>query len=276
MSVRQSEHWAADEAALNSFVDSLTHTGITSRFQDPTHYISPHEEAIMTQTEQSLSTTSKENNEELIDDSPSFPKFVRVKEGFGIGTCTGVVHAPPEKVLAYMYLTHTHLTREAHIATNGPDSSKYPHKTIHVVNDHHKINYSCRKLPPPLKPREWLIRHMFHQPKSNTIKYFATSIHDDDPDLPPSFSKTTLINIIRGEYSVIHEYKRLPHNQTKFTVWLKVDIKGSIPKKIANMGMKGLLDIVYEAYMYFQRDEEIDKLEVSLIERWQIINNIPS
>ena len=116
-----------------------------------------------------------------------------------------------------------------------------------------------------MNPREWLTRNIIQRVNADTIKYLYTSIHDDDPDLPPSFTKTTIKNIVRGEISMIHEYERLPHNQTRFTLRLKVDIKGSVPKKIANMGMSGALQQVYRAYKYFQRDEEIDELEVSLI-----------
>jgi len=79
-----------------------------------------------------------------------------------------------------------------------------------------------------------------------------------------------LTKFVRGEISIIHEYERLPHNQTRFTLRLRVDLKGSVPKTIANMGMSGALDQVYRAYKYFQRDEEIDELEVSLIEKIMI------
>ena len=255
MSAKIVDSRVSDETARVAFVNSCLST---------TQSYTPHEQAILTQAEQTLSTSKDE--EEIIDESPFFPKFVSIKDGIGIGTCTGVVQTSPEELTAFMYLTNTHEVREAHIADNGPDSSKYPNKTIRVINDHHKITYACRKLPPPMNPREWLTRNIIQRVDTNTIKYFATSIHDDDPDLPPSFSKTSLTHIIRGEYSVIHEYERLPHNQTRFKLRLKVDIKGSVPKKIANMGMSSALDTVYHAYKYFQRDEEIDELEVSLIE----------
>ena len=255
-------HRAADHASRKSFLDSFLNP--TSQ---PPH--SPHEISIITQIEQSLST-SKDKEDEL-DDDLLFPKFVGIKDSIMIGTCTGVVQTSPEELTAFMYLTDTHQARESHIAANGPDSSKYPNKTIYVVNDHHNINYSCRKLPPPLKPRDWLTRNIMKRVDANTIKYFATSIHDDDPDPPPSFTKTTLTKIVRGEISMIHEYERLPHNQTRFILRLRVDLKGSVPKKIANMGMSGALDSVYRAYKYFQRDEEIDELEVSLIEMMNIM-----
>ena len=221
---------------------------------------SPNEQKITNLTEQNLSTSNDE--EEELGDSLFFPKRVNIK--IGIGTCTGVVQTHPENLLAFMYLNTTHQAREAHIAANGPDSSKYPNKTIRVVNDHHKITYSCRKLPPPMNPRDFLARNIIQRVNANTFKYFATSIHDDDPDLPLGFTKTTIANVVRGEISMTHEYERLPHNQTRFTLRLKLDIKGSVPKTIANMGMSAALDSVYKAYKYFQRDEEIDELEVSL------------
>ena len=251
------DHNEADKAGRALFIDSLNKRKLTL-------LQSPHEEAIKTRIEIAVSTNSKDS-EESLDDNPFFPKLVTVRYGTMVGTCTGIVQTPPEELLAFNYLTDTHQARDAHIAANGPNSSKYPNKSIHAINDHHKINYSCRKLPPPLNPRDWLTRHIFHQPTADTIKYFSTSIHDDDPDLPPSFAKTTLTNIVRGEISMTHEYERLPFNQTRFTLRLKVDIKGSVPQKIANMGMSGALDSVYKAYKYFQRDEEIDELEVSLI-----------
>ena len=244
--------------------DRVTRKSFVKNFLSQPHNLTPQENHNQTQIENILSASK--DDEEVIDDSLFFTKFVSIKEGIFIGTCTGVVQTFPENLLAYMYLTDTHQARETHIAANGQDSSKYPFKTIHVVNDHHKINYSCRKLPPPLKPRDWLTRNIMKRVDANTIKYFATSIHDDDPDPPPSFTKTILTKIVRGEISMIHEYERLPHNQTRFILRLRVDLKGSVPKKIANMGMSGALDSVYRAYKYFQRDEEIDELEVSLIE----------
>ena len=259
---RQQKLRLADKAIRAEFV--MSYLSATSNLQPH----SPNEEATMAKIEQALSI-SKDNFEKVdCANSQTFPKhfMVNSKDGISIGTCTGTVHASPEELLAFLYLTNTHEARDSHIAANGPDSSKYPNKTIHVVNDHHNINYSCRKLPPPLKPRDWLTRNIIQRVDANTIKNLATSINDDDPDLPPSFTKTTMTKIIRGDISVMHKYERLPHNQTRFTLRQKVDIKGSVPKKIANMGMSSALDTVYRAYKYFKRDEEIDELEVSLNE----------
>ena len=249
------DHRAADKAARASFTNSTRFISIFSK----------KEQTILSQINKTLSISKEDQG--TLDENQQFPKWASNKDGIGIGTCTGIVQTSPEEVSAYMFLTDTHEARETHIAANGPDSCKYPLKTIRTINDHHKINYFCRKLPPPLNPRDWLTRNIIQRVDENTIKYFFTSIHDDDPDLPPNFNKTTLTKIVRGKLSCIHEYERLPNNQTRFTLRLKVDIKGSVPKKIANMGMSTALDSVYKAYKYFQRDEEIDELEVSLIEK---------
>ena len=257
---RQQKLRLADKAIRAEFV--MSYLSATSNLQPH----SPNEEATMAKIEQALSI-SKDNFEKVdCANSQTFPKhfMVNSKDGISIGTCTGTVHASPEELLAFLYLTNTHEARDSHIAANGPDSSKYPNKTIHVVNDHHKITYSCRKLPPPLKPREWLARGIFKQVDEDNFILFYTPVADDDPDLPPSFSKTTLKSAIRGEFTAMHKYERLPHNQTRFAFTTRVDIKGSVPKAIANMGMTGVLDTVRQAYKYFQRDEEIDELEVSL------------
>ena len=258
----------SDNQLITSFqktTDSHSRAAFVKQtFSTTPNLLLPNEQTIHDNIFQTLSTSKDE--QVPIDNRPFFPKFVSSKnDGVVIGSCTGVVQTSPEDLLAYMYLTDTHEARATHIAANGPDSSKYPNKKIHTINDHHHITYSCRKLPPPLNPRDWLTRNIIQRVDADTIKYFCTSINDDEPDLPPNFTKTTLHNAIRGEISMIHEYERLPHDQTRFTLRLKVDIKGSVPKKIANMGMSGALNTVYHAYKYFQRDEEIDELEVSLL-----------
>ena len=225
--------------------------------------------SLLAQTEQTLSTTK--DDAELIDESIFFHKWVCLKnDGVVIGICTGTVHTPPENLLAYMYLHDTHQARKAHIAANGPESSKYPLKTIHVINKHHHITYSCRKLPPPMNPREWLTLTL-SSGSMQTSSSICTRPSTTTTLISLQASKKQKIYIVRGEISVIHEYERLPHNQTRITLRLKVDIKGSVPKKIANMGMSGAFRQVYRAYKYFQRDEEIDELEVSLIEMMNIM-----
>jgi hypothetical protein len=77
----------------------------------------------------------------------------------------------------------------------------------------------------------------------------------------------------RSERASLDEDENTSRATTKLTlnystqfVFCTFFARRSVPNKIANMGMSGALDQVYKAYKYFQRDEEIDELEVSLIE----------
>jgi len=62
---------------------------------------------------------------------------------------------------------------------------------------------------------------------------------------------------IRGEFTALCTFERLPHNCCKFTYVVKADIKGSVPKVVAESGLSGLVESVRDAYKYFERDEEV-------------------
>jgi len=42
---------------------------------------------------------------------------------------------------------------------------------------------------------------------------------------------------------------------------MKVNIAGTVPKQVASAGLKSLVDMVRQGYVYFRRDEEVDQLE---------------
>jgi len=85
MSAKIVDSRVSDETARVAFVNSCLST---------TQSYTPHEQAILTQAEQTLSTSKDE--EEIIDESPFFPKFVSIKDAIMIGTCTGVVQTSPD------------------------------------------------------------------------------------------------------------------------------------------------------------------------------------
>jgi len=53
----------------------------------------------------------------------------------------------------------------------------------------------------------------------------------------------------------MYEFERLPLNQTKMTFTCIVAIKGSAPKALSNLGMKGLLEEVRRASEFFEVSE---------------------
>ena len=198
-----------------------------------------------------------------LDDNIFFPKWVVIDQGLAIGKCFGIVQTTPEDLLAWMYQTDSNQNKEKHIRQNGPDKSKYPDGEILRLNTHHRITYSCRKLPSPIAARDWLARGIWFRVDSDNYNFLYKSIEDDDPDLPSNFKRSTLQNVVRGELTAFYEFKRLPFGQTKFTMTARVDIKGSVPKALANRAIKGFMNTVRRAYEYFERDVEVDEMERS-------------
>ena len=62
---------------------------------------------------------------------------------------------------------------------------------------------------------------------------------------------------IRGYSTALCIFERLPHSCCKFSYITKVDIKGSVPKVMAESGLGGLVNKVQQAYRYFERDDEV-------------------
>ena len=199
-----------------------------------------------------------------LDGNIRFPKDkVITEEGRGVARSVGVVQTTPVRVLAWQFYVESEEGIARHIEANGPDLDKYPKKTIRRINFHHQINYSCRKLPFPLQARDWLTRAVF-SPLKNKKGYILAmkSIPDDDPDVPNDFKPSNLDPPpIRGEFASLSIFEELPFGCTKFTYLARADIRGKIPKLVAESGLAGLVNTVKVAYECFERDDEVDKLQ---------------
>ena len=221
------------------------------------------EEAILREVRDELGNINEEKFTSL-DGNIRFPKDkVITEEGRGVARSVGVVQTTPGRVLAHLFHIDSDVEMAIHVKANGPDLDKYPNKTIQRVAFHHQINYSCRKLPFPLQARDWLTRAVF-APLENKKGYIVAtkSIPDDDPDVPNDFKRSTLENRpIRGEYASLSIFEELPFGCTKFTYLARADIRGKIPKLVAESGLAGLVNTVKVAYECFERDDEVDKLQ---------------
>ena len=201
---------------------------------------------------------------ETLDNDIFFPKWsFHDSTGITVGKCTGKIHATPEELLAWMFIFDSNQSQQKHIKQNGPNAYKYPNKILRQVNDHHIITYSCRKLPSPIVARIWITRNFWKKMDEENYFLVYKTIEEDNPDLPPNFQGTTLKNFVRGELSMIYSFTKLPFGQTKFTMTARVDIKGSVPKALANRAIKGFMNTVRRAYEYFERDVEVDEMERS-------------
>ena len=174
--------------------------------------------------------------------------------------CHGVVETSPEELLAWLWHNESNQSKASHVKQNGSDSSKFPNKVVCRINDHSNINYSCRKLGAPLAARDWLTRGIWRKIDSDSYMLIFKSIADDDPDVPQSFQKTSLENVVRGELTAIYKFRRLPYDQTNFTMTAKADVKGSLPTKLANRAISKVLNTVLRACEYFNKPGRIDQV----------------
>jgi len=93
-------------------------------------------------------------------------------------------------------------------------------------------------------------------------RYIEEGTEDED-DVPPFPLSTLKENEerIRGQFMAICTFERLPHECCRFTYIAKADIRGSVPKVVADSGLAGMVDSVRQASNYFERDAEVDELE---------------
>jgi len=163
-------------------------------------------------------------------------------------------------MLAWFYHVESDQNMAKHLKSNGPNSDQYPNKEVAKINDHHHIYYSCRKLPFPLVARDWLQRGIFKSLESDS-GYMLVYRSVEENDVPPFTPSTLKENEkrIRGNFMAICLFERLPFDCTKFTYIVKADIRGNVPKVVAETGLSGQVETVRRAYNYFERDEEVDR-----------------
>ena len=207
-----------------------------------------------------------------IDYNLFFPKAKVYKEGesVGIGRCVGTVHTSPERLLAWCYNFTSSHRMEKHVKANGPNKWLYPNKEVAKINEHHSIVYRCIKMPFPLAARDWLNRMLYTQigqDKFVLVYKFIdeTTGYDDVPPFAPSSLPRG--NLLRGKLNCLYVFDRLPYGCCKFTYIPKADIRGSVPKVVAESGLSNLVDIVKRSYEFFKRDDEIDRKEREVSER---------
>ena len=148
-------------------------------------------------------------------------------------------------------------TLARHIKNYGTNLGQYPTKVLAKINDHHLIHYLCTKLPFPLKPRDWLNRSIFKRLDNGDYIYCIQSVDESDDDIP-KFEKSSLHPLpTRGKFAGFYKLERLPFDCCKATFVAKVDIKGSVPKVVAEAGLGTLVDTPRRAYEFFKRDKEV-------------------
>ncbi|GMI58993.1 hypothetical protein ScalyP_jg11017 [Parmales sp. scaly parma] len=217
-----------------------------------------------------------EDSWESVEDSLFFPTWKKEGPHGGSAKSSGIVQTSPAELLAFIFdVDSDHLTN-SHIKRNNCEDLKlYPNKIVATINDHHIIHYQCIKMPFPLLPREWLTRLIYKQlepeVESSSRSYLLTvnSVPAEHPDVP-DYIPSRAPGVILGELSADYKFTPLPFNQTKITKIATLDLKGAIPISIAASFLSSSVDTPKQAYNYFQRDDEVDKMV-----RNKFISNMP-
>ena len=156
-----------------------------------------------------------------------------------------------------LYDRESDLDRSAHIKKNSTNLDQYPSKMLSKINDHHLIHYFCTKLPFPLKPRDWLTRGIYKRLNDGNYMLMFRSVDESDDDVP-KFEKSSLHpSPTRAEFVSLYKLERLPFDCCMVTFVAKMDIKGSVPKVVAETGLGTIVDKPCRLYEFFKRDKEV-------------------
>ena len=173
----------------------------------------------------------------------------------------GTIQSSPERLLGFIFHVGSDQNKAKHIRHHGPNKELYPNFVIDHVNQHHLITYRCITMPFPLVARDFLQRAIFTQVDDDKFVLVFEPIDrkTEATKIPPYTASTLKLGEkrIRGEATILCIFERLPNNCCKFTYIVKADIKGSVPKVVAESGLHKQVDLVRQTYQYFDRDEEV-------------------
>ena len=86
---------------------------------------------------------------------------------------------------------------------------------------------------------------------------------DESGDDIPKFEKSSLHpSPTRADFAGLYKLERLPFDCCKVTYVAKADIKGSVPKVVAETGLSTIVDTPRQAYEFFKRDKEVSVTRV--------------
>ena len=146
----------------------------------------------------------------------------------------------------------------------GSNLDRYPNKVTKKINDHHLIHYFCNKLPFPLKQRDWLNRMIYKRLANGDYMLMYRSVDESGDDIP-KFEKSSLHpSPTRADFAGLYKLERLPFDCCKVTYVAKADIKGSVPKVVAEAGLGTIVDTPRRAYEFFKRDKEVSVMRVKV------------
>ncbi len=141
----------------------------------------------------------------------------------------------------------------------SPDRAAFSSKTdlareeIEVVNNHHKVLYVAKRLPPPLHPRDFLVRWIYRKLSDGRILISNKSC--------THMKKPVDSTMVRGDLnSAIMLIPSFGGSKTRVQYVLHADPKGLIPAVLGNRRIIDALSLVWETRTFFSEKHLMDGL----------------
>ena len=96
---------------------------------------------------------------------------------------------------------------------------------------------------------------------ADSYLYISFPVKETSDLVPCDFDQSTLDHRVRGELHRVVHLERLPHEQTKLRTFSDIDAKGTASKGIVDSAMRRVCHSIFLCHEYFQRSDEVDRLE---------------
>tara|TARA_B110000305_G_scaffold237109_1_gene299737 strand:- start:692 stop:1540 length:849 start_codon:yes stop_codon:yes gene_type:complete len=81
-----------------------------------------------------------------------------------------------------------------------------------------------------------------------------------DEEVPSEFRTSSLDNVVRGAFTALFVFKRLPHYRTEITYVASINLKGSVPSSVTTNSCLAKVNRIVDCYNHYKKEEEIDGL----------------
>ena len=167
--------------------------------------------------------------------------------GLCVGHSTAVVLASLEDLAV----------RDRFMRRNNATSSFYlENLVLEAIHENHDVRYYALKFPPPMRDREFLNSSVQKQIDEDTIVVcdFPTIVKRHQ-------TKDTKENRVRAEVHQFYQMKRIAEGVTRFDFYVKVDMRGKMPKFVINHILPVFMGFPLTRQSYFQHQRKLSILD---------------
>jgi len=167
--------------------------------------------------------------------------------GLCVGHSTAVVLASLEDLAV----------RDRFMRRNNATSSFYlENLVLEAIHENHDVRYYALKFPPPMRDREFLNSSVQKQIDEDTIVVcdFPTIVKRHQ-------TKDTKENRVRAEVHQFYQMKMIAEGVTRFDFYVKVDMRGKMPKFVINHILPVFMGFPLTRQSYFQHQRKLSILD---------------